>query len=1041
MRRTGCVGSLLVVLLFSANPLFAQATATINGRVVDQAGAVLPGATVTVTAAGTGVSRNTVTNAEGLYSVAALTPGTYTVRAELSGFAPQERRGVELLTGATLSIDVQLGIAQLQETLTVTGTAPMVEATQSVLASSIRQVEVAQLPMLNRNLAAMMTLLPGAREVPITGPSAHGTSANYVSFGGGAGRNFVMLVDGIDNKEDNDGGTVLTYSLEGVQEFKVMTTGSAAEYGPATSAVLLATKSGTNEFRGSTFGYFRNQDLVATDYFSKPENGGQGKQPFKRQQYGGSLGGPILKDSAWFFGSIERVAQEYYVPRSPAANSELATLLTAFPALPAVAGPSIHQPSRELMSQGKVNFRLNDKHNGWLRYSSEYGYTDNDFLGTTGAELPYAPYVDRNHQSMWNVAGGWSWIMSPSTVNQFTAQYIMYSHDQHYPTCPASVSRVYLGVDLGVDACLPNRLTFPSVSVGPVAGGSFELWTDLDNKLELRDDFSKQIGRHAVKFGGRYIFMPIFGGIFGSPGPGSISFFDDPSTILHNTNGKYPLGFQTPGIVRTIQVVSQTNGDYSSAEKSILNGGPTDCQRLNVAECAINDWGSPDFNLGLYAQDDFRVTPKLTLNLGIRYDSYNYMGSNAFLANNRTLKILNTIGNPYGSSIPQLPFHEVSPRLGLAWDLQGDGKRVVRASWGLFYLQALQESFYVRNQQQQNVVLTTNTIANAAVGVGPLANFVYGQTPLPAPPVAPTDFPPGLRTAGYTYSPTLKDPYTYQAHVGYSHAFPHETVISVDYTNMLGRRNWIPREINPIIGGQRLLAPTLQQVYGDPNLLGPVSVLDSFGMSRYDAVDVHFERRLSAAAGFQVNYSLAWSRGLMGNADGNLPFVSSPQAPGPTGGDYSAPWEYGPTPYDERHRVNLAGVFTLPWRIDVSPSFTVASPRPYTQYRGVNPSGDGLLFVLDANGNPAGIDNARGQTLVNLNARVTKNVDITTQNRVSLFAEFYNILNRANFGNQYFGNAFSPATYNKPAGYLGGLGATSTIPISFQVQFGARFVF
>src|SRR5262249_54035919 len=178
--------------------------------------------------------------------------------------------------------------------------------------------------------------------------------------------------------------------------------------------------------------------------------------------------------------------------------------------------------------------------------------------------------------------------------------------------------------------------------------------------------------------------------------------------------------------------------------------------------------------------------------------------------------------------------------------------------------------------------------------------------------------------------------------------------------------------------------------YGHPDLLGPVYVLDSFGTSQYDAVDVHFERRFSAAAGFQVNYSLAWSRGLMGNADGNYPFTSYPITPGPDGGDYSAPWEYGPTPYDERHRLNLAGVFTLPFAIDVSPSFTIASPRPYTQFGSVNPSGDGLVYVRDASGNPAGINNARGQTMVNFNARVTKNLAFAGQNRVSVFAEFYN---------------------------------------------------
>ena len=125
----------------------------------------------------------------------------------------------------------------------------------------------------------------------------------------------------------------------------------------------------------------------------------------------------------------------------------------------------------------------------------------------------------------------------------------------------------------------------------------------------------------------------------------------------------------------------------------------------------------------------------------------------------------------------------------------------------------------------------------------------------------------------------------------------------------------------------------------------------------------------------------------------------------------------------------------------MSPSFTAASARPYTQNRAPNPSGDGSLQILGPDGNPAGINNARGLPLYNFNTRATKNIALPSGQKVSLFAEFYNILNRANFGNQYFGNAFSPATYNKPSGYLGGLGATSTIPISFQVQVGARLSF
>src|SRR6266851_1673144 len=171
-RRTSSmsksVGLAMVLGLATSASLFAQATASISGRVVDEAGAVLPGANVTVTNTATGAARDTVTNGEGLYSVPALNPGTYNLRAELAGFAPQVRERVEVLTGANLAVDLKLGIAAVAETITVTGQSPLVESTQAVVASSIRQTEVTQLPMMNRSMTALIAMLPGAREVPAT---------------------------------------------------------------------------------------------------------------------------------------------------------------------------------------------------------------------------------------------------------------------------------------------------------------------------------------------------------------------------------------------------------------------------------------------------------------------------------------------------------------------------------------------------------------------------------------------------------------------------------------------------------------------------------------------------------------------------------------------------------------------------------------------------------------------------------------------------------------------------------------------------------
>jgi hypothetical protein len=279
--------------------------------------------------------------------------------------------------------------------------------------------------------------------------------------------------------------------------------------------------------------------------------------------------------------------------------------------------------------------------------------------------------------------------------------------------------------------------------------------------------------------------------------------------------------------------------------------------------------------------------------------------------------------------------------------------------------------------------------------------------------------------------------------------FSPTTVLSVDYLNVQTRRGWrflninplIPNAINPAGPRVRALAADLQRVYGDPALLGPVQVLCSCNDGKYDGVDVHVERRLARNA-ITLNYTLAWARGMAGTND----FTTQGGQIGPEvvdslGGDIHAPYEYGPTTVDERHRVTVAGVIPLRYGIDIAPSFTAASARPYTQFSAPNPNGIGSLYLRDANGQPLGPNNARGRALVNASMRVTKQIALPRSQQLSLFAEFYNMLNRANFGNSYGGNAFAPVTYNQPNGYLGGIGSTTTLPISFQVQFGGRFSF
>jgi Carboxypeptidase regulatory-like domain/TonB-dependent Receptor Plug Domain/TonB dependent receptor len=1013
------VGLAVALCLFASSALWAQATATISGRVVDQAGAVLPGATITVTNAATGAVRETVTNDEGLYSVPALLPGKYSVRATLTGFSAQEREGVEVLIGANMAVELKLGIAALQENITVSSQAPLVESTQAVLASSIRQQEVAQLPMMNRSISALITMLPGAREVPAT-VSAKGQSVSWVSVGGGGGQNVVMVVDGVDNKEDHCGGASLAYSLDGIQEFQVFKTGAQAEYGRGTAAVLVATKSGTNRFSGSGFGFYRDDSTVANDYFSKPENGGSGEPPFLRTQLGGSFGGPVLRDRAWFFGAFEHITQDIERPRPVAVKRELDLLVPLN--IGAVASPTLPQPAKDILAQGKVNFNSGPDHNYFFRYAGQYGYLDNTFGGSGSAMLDYAPRLDRNGQDLLNLSSGWSWIMSPSVVNQFTAQFLTWTHDNEYPDCPLP------------EGCLIQRLVFPTVSTGPVSGGGFPHWYNFEDKWQFRNDTSIQTGSHAWKFGVDYAYLPKHGGIYGPGSPGSIAFFHDPSIILSNSNGQYPQGLQTPGIVRSITLTGEPIGNYDSYGSWTFSG---------------------------YLQDDWRFGSRVTLNLGLRYDVYEHMnqGDNRF-AENRTYKVLRDIGHPMGA-LPKTDTDNFGPRVGMAWDMRGDGTRVMRGSFGRYFTLGIKNSYYLAAIQDKPTLFLTQNRTNSAIGSGPLAGYIYGVTPLPPVPKDITEFPSAGNNVGAWYDPNLQDFQTDQFAVGYQHVLAQNTVLALDYSRYNGTKGWRTLNINPLLDHDgnaattriRPLAADLLRVYGDLTLIGPVNVIASVNDGTYDEMVVHFERRFGQATAIRADYVLAYARGMGGVTDGAARQGSAaPQIPSVTGGDIYAPWEYGPTAFDERHRVTLSGVLPIPWGFEVSPTLVAASARPYTQSRVPNPSGDGNLRVLCPSDNnadvgfgagqvPCDVNNARGEPLFNINARITRNFTLRNTQRIGVFLELYNLTNRPPFGNQLGGNQQAPTTYNQPVGYLGGAGAVSTLPNSFQAQFGARVSF
>src|SRR5882724_2363233 len=255
-----------LLFLLATTGTYAQFAGTIAGRVVDQGGAVVVSATATATNAGTGLVRTTVTNSDGLYSFAALQPGTYNVKIEMTGFAISAKNGVTLVGDSTVTADFQLGVASMSQQVEVTEAAVMVETTQSVVAGSIQASEVQNLPMLNRTFMGLVTLTPEARPAPILN-STKLTFGGGISVGGGSGRSLVTEVVGAENRDDIVGGPMMNFTIEGVQEFKLLAHAFSAQYGRGSAGVVeVVSKSGTNQLHGTAFGFGRNDAMTAIEY-------------------------------------------------------------------------------------------------------------------------------------------------------------------------------------------------------------------------------------------------------------------------------------------------------------------------------------------------------------------------------------------------------------------------------------------------------------------------------------------------------------------------------------------------------------------------------------------------------------------------------------------------------------------------------------------------------------------------------------------------------------------------------------------------------
>jgi hypothetical protein len=1014
-NRVLFVVSVLALVCLSVSGLSAQitATATLQGTVTDKTGAVIPNAGVKITNKSTGEVRSVISNSAGLYSFNLLPAGMYEVRVSVKGFSTAAFENVELAVSRTTTIDAELTPSAQATTVTVEAAgAALVDVQKTDVSRPITQVEVENLPLNSRDFANLAILAPGARPVNSYDP----TKARYSVFAtnGSSGRNVNMTVNGVDNKDNSVGGPVMQLPLESINEFNISTQRFSAANGRSEgAAVNVITKSGTNVLHGSLFFQDRDQAFDALNYFEQTAHQGNGqKAPFSRQQFGGSIGGPVKKDKTFLFFAIERSREQtsINVNGTAFANDQALAGVAGLPVKPQPT-QTIPTPYYDWRYNGRIDHHINEKNTLSASYTNQNNRGLNDQNGST-SDLSQNNFTT-NQLIIANAT--LNSVITPSIVNSVTVGY------QYWNNLISTTNYV-------------ANLTFPDLTTG--TNGNVPQNT-FQKKWQFKDDIALTLGKHSFKTGVDYLWEPVLGGFFLTDATPVISFFDDPLTILSNTT-KYPQGFATPGAIQSITQATTGNSYYSEHNKMF----------------------------GIYFQDDWKVSRRLTLNLGLRWDKDIGLNGGAIQAQSRAYLALKAIGSPYAGALPHDENKDFSPRFGLAYDLTGSGKHIIRAGYGLYYGQIFQNIPLFMEQQANSSLFTTVSYTSSGPGSASasilpggqlLSAFRFGIDPLPPQAPGASQLPTGA--TGQMMDPHYANPYSEQWNAGYSWQVTANSVIEAEYVHELGLHESKTIVVNPTINGVRFTTAPFQAL-GLP-VLGGIRDYMSIGRSRYDGMNLSYRRRLSK--NFSVNATYVLSRALAYNGN------SAAFGNGPTDLlNWFAPHDFGPTPADERHRITVSGLINLKWGITVTPIMQWATGRPYNATEGITDvfgfgSGVGTTHAIVLNSDPTNLtatiaytaaqlaaciaantchqvpyDYLRGENFFQLDARFGRFFRFGERARLELFFQAFDLTNRANFGTSYGGN-IRTSTFQQPTSFITSSGVI--VPKSFAGEFGARFSF
>jgi hypothetical protein len=967
-RALQWVGGVFALLLLSM-PAYSQgSSARILGTVTDQSGGVVAGATVSVVDTERGVTRTLTTDDAGEYNAPNLTPGNYVVRVEASGFKKIERTGVVLEVGKEVRVDLTVQPGEQAQTVTVTESVPLVETSNATLGGTLDNSDIVDMPLNGRNYQNLLALRPGVMIQPGGGPWSQSTNGIRPDES-------LWMVEGMINANFFDARPIAGMSspitdaatilpVDSIQEFNTMEN-PKAEYGWKPGAVVnVGVKSGTNNIHGSAYGFYRSAAWDARNFFNPgPTNGTCllgaatlcAKLPTQLKQFGGSVGGPIKKDKLFFFanyeglrdllgnalagsggGVPETVAQTTADPATSIVDAITAlqnagatqlcsasintscispvslalagctgtpTTIGSYtcsgsPFIPAntrqggLAGTSFisNLPNTNVTDNGvgKIDYHINDKNtlNGL--------FIIGDYVGS-GEDHPFVStaYLDNFLIKTYTASGTWDYTPNSTMVNE-----LRFGYDRLEYAITSNDAALTDPINTGLSATgLPNLY---------ISGFNFlGTWHNRPQTIspnpyyDFQDAFSYLHGKHTLKFGYEYTHIEADSNI-PNYGRGRVNFKGNQST--------------EPGFA----CATSSTGFCSTSLEDFMGGNPDGGTVLVGNNNRQMFWS----NNAVFAQDDWRITPKVTVNLGMRwaYESPLTAGSNGWANfDPSTATGMVQQGSAGNGTMWKPDYRDFSPRVGFAWDVTGKGDTVVRGGFSIMY-----SSFSAVMWMNQNDFQNDNSVTLAANPTG--ANiFANGAQVFPgatngllvkAASVHPTNadwngvlFPPtsvgcGDGIAGdpgqcdlMGVDPNLRTPYVMNFNLGIQHQFSNDLSLEVGYVGNRGERLTGFRDVNQANPATGINPYGIQYPW-----LGFINVMSNDVHSNYNSLQTTLTKRLSHGVSFIAGYTYAHGldNGSL-NRFGLLPQNSQ---------DVAA--EYGDSDFDVRHRFTLTATYNIP---------------------------------------------------------------------------------------------------------------------------------